>query len=140
MKTILFFLITFILISCKDDLPTEEVKSPEYVKPQLNESFDLKIGESAYIDGGKFIFTFDSVFSDNRCPEGMDCDDSGDAVVDIKISESHFLFHTNLWPRSMTFSVYQVNLLYLSPYPKQTVPISNNSYIAKFIVSKVILG
>ena len=134
MKKIIILLIIFLLISCKEDSPTENKTQ------NFNEPFELKIGESVSMGGGKLIFTFDSVSVDTRCPEGSNCIDSGDAVVVIKYSKNYYSFHTNLWPRSMTIGIYHIELLSLSPYPRISQPIQMSSYIAKFVVHEVILG
>jgi hypothetical protein len=124
-------------LSCKkQNAPTEQNI------PQLNEPFDLKIGESVSFDEGQLNFSFDSVSTDTRCPQGTSCVDTGDAIVVVNFfSNLSCSLHTTLSPHSVdrTFRCYAVysyhiELISLSPYPKLNQQILQNSYIAKFLV------
>jgi hypothetical protein len=134
MKKSVLLLIVLLLISCKDNSLTEIENS------NLDEPFEIRIGQKVSLDEGQLVLLFDSVSSDSRCPEGACCADAGDAVVVIKHNQSSFLFHTNLWPKGITIGTYNIELLSLSPYPKSSQLIQVNAYVAKFIVSRVILG
>ena len=133
MKFYVLFLLVLLLIGCNKESPTEQGNQ------KLNEPFELKIGDSAVLDHGTLNFSFDSVSSDNRCPENSFCYDLGDAAVVIKHSNSFYTFHTNKETKSMTIGIYHIELLSLSPYPKSSDPIPASSYIAKFMVTKSIL-
>jgi hypothetical protein len=132
MKIILALLIVFMLIGCNEDSPTG------YKNSQSGEQFELQIGETISVDEGKFVFKFDSVPVDNRCPKGAVCRDTGDAVVVIKVLNSYFEFHTSQWPRGMIINEYHIELIYLSPKPWH--PVEPNIYTAKFMAGRVIIG
>lgn len=132
MRTVALLAYILLLVGCKGSSPTSEKQYPN-----VNEEFQLKVGQFATIDNGQLSFTFESVPSDGRCPEGDDCVWAGDAMVVLKYyTGSTDTLHTYLEPKVVAHSNYQIQLLLLSPYPKVSQTISQNDYVAKFIVTK----
>jgi hypothetical protein len=72
---------------------TEEKENPlqydQMVLARLNEPFQLKVGQSAQLEGGKFTMTAKKVTEDSRCPSGgmVMCYWSGQVMVLLEISE-----------------------------------------------------
>ena len=133
MRTISLLACILLLVGCRGSNPTMENQYPN-----LDEQFQLKLGQSATIDNGQLSFSFDSVPSDSRCPEGAMCVWAGDAMVVLKYYTENGMdtLHTYLEPKSTAHGNYQIRLLLLSPYPKVPQRIFPNDYIAKFIVTR----
>lgn len=116
---------------CNGSSPTTQDQ-----KPSLDQPFQLKVGESATIENGQLAFVFESVPSDSRCPENARCVWAGDAAAVLKYVAGTDTLHTTLEPKSVVHSIYRIQLLLLSPYPKAPQPISQSEYVAKLVVTK----
>src|SRR5215212_10020209 len=88
----------------------------------LDETFVLRAGESARIEGERLELTFDAVVSDSRCPKGAQCIVEGDAIVRITVVKasagtSHDLHTSERASQEATVDGFAVRLLRLDPYP-----------------------
>jgi hypothetical protein len=111
----------------------------------LEESFQLKVGESARIETEALEIGFEEVSSDSRCPKGEQCVWAGDATVRIwmqKDSEARetLELHTareELNERSEpSYRGYGVRLERLDPYPMSGQAISQEDYQATLQVTR----
>jgi len=120
------------LLGCHKESPVQT----EQKVGKLNESFEMKAGETIAIKDELLSFRFDSVLNDSRCPEGVYCFWAGNAAVSLTFSDKTDTVNTYLNPCVVTEDIYSISLLSLSPYPKSGHSISRNSYIAQFVVNK----
>src|SRR3981081_2993080 len=51
----------------------------------LGEEFNIKNGEDVVVRGEKLRITFSSLFSESRCPTGVDCVWVGNAAITIEV-------------------------------------------------------
>lgn len=119
-------------------IPTPPTRIPtKQGYPQTADSFTMKVGESTSIDEN-LSFKFDSVSEDSRCPQGRTCIWAGNAVVVLKFSDnSKASLNTYSEPHEIIKGAYKITLLSLSSYPGGTSPLSQNSYVAQFMVNKL---
>jgi len=129
--------ITFVLLAC-DETPT--APSPKSVR--LGESFDLKVGETARLEGDSLILTFNAVRSDSRCPVDVTCIQAGEAVVvfDARAEGSE--------RRELVFDVppgggdeerfarYRIRIVELRPPAESTKTIDPASYVARVLLER----
>ena len=101
----------------------------------------LKPTEQATIENSDVKIKFLSVIEDSRCPEGVTCIWAGNAKIKIEVScnsrKEEFEINTNLGPKGASFDGYAINLVDLSPVPKEGSATSKESYIATFEVSRL---
>ncbi len=71
--------IALLTVACDN---TQSVNTPEADYFLFSgQSFGLRLGESAAIDGGTLIVGFINVLADTRCPQGSECAEPGAAGV-----------------------------------------------------------
>lgn len=85
---------------------------------------------------------FVSLEEDSRCPEGTNCIWAGNAKIKVEISnrgrnKQAFEMNTNLGSKGVTYDGYQIELIELTPVPRQNVRINKNGYVATFAVSRL---
>lgn len=103
--------------------------------PGLEESFELRIGHSARVDGALDV-RFDDVVQDSRCPTGVTCIWAGDAVVRLHLGfggdSATTDLHTNAGAgvQHAVFAGYDVALEALAPAPAKDQPVARESYTA----------
>lgn len=106
----------------------------------LQEFFELGVGQTVSIKGENLNVTLDGVPHDSRCPEGVECIWTGDAVVDVSLlkgSQSGSLqLHTHMEPKQGEFLDYTVRLVDLKPLPTAGKPVPQEQYRAVLVVSK----
>jgi hypothetical protein len=116
-------------------------RSSDKGEASLNAEFNLRIGREALIKGQGLTVSFTSVGEDSRCPQGVDCVWSGNAVAVVKLSKGDGGFttaelNTNLEPREKSYQQYEISLVALNPYPKKDSRIKKEDYIGTFVVRK----
>lgn len=84
----------------------------------------------------------ETVISDSRCPEGLDCNWEGDAEVRFVLNSgsasNSFTLHTSLnYLTQTTLYGYEVKLVGLYPEPQENVVIPTQDYYAIITVSSV---
>lgn len=106
----------------------------------LQEFFELKIGQTASIRGESLNITFNGVPQDSRCPEGVECIWTGNAVVDLGLlkgsEKGSLLLNTHVDPKQGDFLDYTVRLVDLKPLPSADKPVPEEQYRAVLVVSK----
>ena len=101
----------------------------------LNREFKLKVGQEAVVRPGGLKVRFDGVVEDSRCPEGVNCIWAGNARITVRLRgaggrPASVELNTGAEPRRHTHMQYEVELLDLSPYPKEGKATDRRSYVA----------
>ena len=128
-KLILALLLTFIFGA----IQTIEAQNREQQKVQINKQ--KKFSRS------NLTIKFVSLIEDSRCPEGTNCVWAGNAQIKIEVSKSGkkeiFEVNTNLGPKGATYNGYAIELISLTPVPKENIRINRNGYMATFVISRL---
>ena len=100
----------------------------------VGQTFDLRPGQTARVGNDGLLVGFRGVASDSRCAVDVQCVWAGDAEVRIPVTASRadwtsLALHTGIEPRSGTFRNYRITVLGLTPAPRSTQRIDNNSYV-----------
>lgn len=108
---------------------------------RLDREFRLPIGREAVLDGEGLVIRFVGVLEDSRCPQGVDCIWSGNARIEISLSQSgvspaKMHLNTHLAPQNGSYSSYRISLTNLNPHPKSGEEIDRGSYQAGLIISR----
>jgi hypothetical protein len=105
-------------------------------------TFDLRPGEVVTVEANKLVVTFKQVSQDSRCPDGVQCVWAGDATVHLdanpgQANAASADLHTNTQggPAQATLNGYTVQLVALSPYPKNGQQIQPGDYVATLRVT-----
>lgn len=111
-----------------------EAKTEKQIKVQVN--------NQKTVPGTKMTIKFVSLVEDSRCPEGVNCIQAGNAKIKVTVKmrggeSKTFELNTNLGPKGETFEGYTINLVNVTPAPKNNVRINRNSYTATFTVSRL---
>ena len=105
------------------------------------EEVKIQIGEQKTATQDKINIKFLSLVEDSRCPEGVNCVWAGNAKIEVEINcgdhKEKFEMNTNLGPKGASFDGYAINLVSLSPYPKEGVTVDAKSYLATFNISRL---
>ena len=108
----------------------------------LDESFRLRVGESARIQGEDLKVAFERVSADSRCPKGEECVTAGDATVRIWLQKGSRpretrALHTSGRDETRTGGLdYTVRLLGLDPGPVTGHAIDRRRYEATLEVAR----
>jgi len=106
------------------------------------QQFKLLVNRQKVISGSQITVKFISVIEDARCPEGTNCIQAGNARIKVTVSKrggesKTFEMNTNLGPKGDTFEGYAINLVNLTPTPRDNIRINRNGYTATFTVSRL---
>ena len=94
--------------------------------PTLGEPFEMRIGNSVFIDAEGYRIDFTDVVSDSRCAVGVECVTAGRAVIELSIREAaavpdalHLLAIGDAGPEPTAVDVgpYNIALEALAPQP-----------------------
>ncbi len=112
---------------------------------EINREFELGVKETGNLRTECLNVEFDSVLEDSRCPTGVDCIWSGNAVVRLRISkngqdEQQLDLNTHIQPSSRSYKGYEVSLKGLSPYPSEGSAINKESYKALLLIKSIPAG
>src|SRR5687767_2722486 len=110
------------------------------VEAQSREQQKVQIHKQKKFSKSNLTVKFVSLIEDSRCPEGANCIWAGNAKIKIEVSingkKETFEINTTVEPKVATFNGYAIELLSLTPVPKENIRINRNGYIATFAVSK----
>ena len=106
------------------------------------QQFKLLVNNQKVISGSQITVKFISLIEDSRCPKGTNCIHAGNAKIQIKVSKrggesKTFELNTNLGPKGETFEGYAINLVNLTPTPRDNIRINRNGYTATFSISRL---
>ena len=109
---------------------------------QNRETQKIRIEKQKKFAKSKLTVRFVSLLEDSRCPEGVDCVWAGNARIKIEVwnrrTKNTYELNTNLGAKGANFEGYAIELIALTPIPKENIRIDRNSYVAEFAVSKLI--
>jgi hypothetical protein len=108
---------------------------------ELNQEFDLKVGQVATVEGTGLKIGLTSVREDSRCPEDVTCIWAGNAKVAFSLQKGKSKsapveLNTGIDPRRHSYMGYEVRLVGLRPNPKSKTTLDKKRYVATLIVSK----
>jgi hypothetical protein len=100
----------------------------------------LQVGETAAIDNGNLLITFNEVTEDSRCPVDVVCIWAGNGAAALKLETSEqtdtITLNTLQEPQTRKFEGYEITLKDLQPYPQENVVIDPNEYEIMLQISK----
>ncbi|MCB0522311.1 MAG: hypothetical protein H6577_16725 [Lewinellaceae bacterium] len=118
-------------------------KKPQagYSLVKMNEPFELKMNQSVKLDAGDVRLTFVGVTEDSRCPEGVNCIQEGQVRVVLDgsadgagMQKMEFAKKPSDKNLSKTLGKYKIQLMQVSPYPKQNKQIKPEDYVLKVVI------
>ncbi len=108
---------------------------------QTKERINILIGKQKQASRSRLTVKFVSLIEDSRCPEGTNCIQAGNASIKVTVSKRSesktFELNTNYGPKGETFEGYAINLVSLTPTPKDNIRINRNGYTATFTISRL---
>ena len=129
-------LLSAALAACASAADSSDPIEPEgtVVDARLGETFRLKAGGTARLDGGIQVF-FRGGSNDSRCPSDVTCVWSGDATLHLRATVGRadwtpLELHTHVMPHAGDFYGHVLTVVDLKPYPKSTDRLSAGDYVA----------
>ena len=126
-------IVTLILTLAFGSFFHAEAKTEKQIKVQIN--------REKTVPGTKMTIKFISLVEDSRCPEGVNCIQAGNARIKVTVKmrgeSKTFELNTNLGPKGESFEGYAINLVNVTPAPKDNIRINRNGYTATFTVSRL---
>ena len=116
--------------------PIPLIPGEQFIEPQLDDEFWIRIGESVTLEKGSLTIKFISLTGDSRCPEGVICAWMGNAEVILEVSKNEITLNTLLDPKEEVVGDYNIQLRDVIPYPKAGVVYMPENYSIKIVVSK----
>lgn len=111
------------------------------VEAQTRQQQKIQIHKQKRFSRSNLIVKFVSLVEDSRCPIGTNCIWAGNAKIKIEVGKGRnketFEVNTNLGPKGATYNGYQIELVALTPVPKENIRINRNGYVATFAVSRL---
>jgi hypothetical protein len=108
-------------------------------------SFQLRIGQTAIIKSVGFELKFLNVVKDSRCPNDLNCFESGQIEIAVEIIVKdrsygnlqmiHNASHENL--RIIKVNNYLIKFVKAEPYPKNTHRIKASDYVITLMISYI---
>jgi len=135
MKTLLLALIAILSIGATT---IASANRPETFKA---ETFALRYGNQKTIARGELRIRFVTVMEDSRCPVGVNCVWAGNAKIQVRVSDRRghskmIELNTNGEPRAAQFGRYAINLVNLTPQPRQNSKPAPSRYTAMFSIQR----
>jgi len=117
------------------------------IQAKLNESFSLRINESAYIQSENLLINFTDVAQDSRCPSDVLCVWAGSVTIHLKVSKRSgdtgsmhgLVLSTENDTATFTDSFnnsYSIEMVDVAPYPVSTKTIDPSEYSATLKVER----
>ncbi len=118
-----------------------EQRDERVVTTAPGEDFELRLGEEALVDGTDLTVAFEAVQEDSRCPSDVTCVWEGNARIVVGVRRGSdalpsLEINTALEPRSAMVPPWRIDLLELSPWPKEGVLTPEEDYVARLRVSR----
>ncbi|MEX0608339.1 MAG: hypothetical protein WD016_12500 [Balneolaceae bacterium] len=101
-----------------------------------NHEIELKFGEQVFIQEKGLTVLFSDLIEESRCPESVMCAWAGNAEVAIQINSDDIRLNSYKDPNKVSISGYEIELISVTPYPKDTGGIQKEEYVVKLMVSK----
>ena len=118
--------LAFVLIACSNPMAASAIPGRD---------FELRVGETASLEGSDLVLRFMSVPSDSRCPTDVQCVHAGDATVRLRVEggggpETSLDLHTNDQPKEAAQGSYVIRLVVLRPLPRDGQPVPGGDFVA----------
>jgi len=112
---------------------------PDTIFPNLNEPFEIKVGNSLVIPDGILITILN--VEDSRCPADVLCVWQGEAKVLINVKKAsqylgNFTLTSTAGQETQSFDGYSIKLVEVQPYPYSSKEIMPSDYAVTLAVSK----
>ena len=112
------------------------------VEAQTRQQQKVQIHKQKRFSRSNLTVKFVSLVEDSRCPIGTNCIWAGNAKIKIEVSnrgrnKETFEVNTNLGPKGATYDGYQIELVDLTPVPRENIRINRNGYVATFSVTRL---
>jgi hypothetical protein len=111
--------------------------SPTAPDAVAGKPFDLKVGAIARLPG-RFLFKFDGVGADSRCPLDAQCVRAGEAILSVSLITNGSLdireMRTDATGSRITYANHTIQITALAPYPRASQQINPQDYVATFVV------
>lgn len=111
------------------------------IEAQNRQQQKVQIHKQKKFSRSNLTVKFIELVEDSRCPEGTTCIWAGNAKITIEVSKGRnketFEVNTNLGPKGATYDGYAIELIALTPVPKENIRINKNGYVATFAVSRL---
>ena len=112
------------------------------ITANLGQDVELKIGQTASIEGEQFRVKFVEVVNDSRCPEGATCIWQGEVSCIVEITYFESVHRMTLTQPGLTqesskdlFKEYSITFK-VRPYPKLGRDIKTNEYRLQLVIEK----
>lgn len=107
----------------------------------LGQEFDIRLGDTIWIQDELLRIDFQRVAEDSRCPEGVNCVWAGNAKIALRVTKARrrstqMMLNTMLNPKQSSYRGYEVKLVKLEPHPQKGVRLRRREYTATLIVSR----
>ncbi len=112
----------------------------KYNDLSLNDTVELSYKDCLYDSANQRYICFDSVVSDSRCPDGVECVWAGEALARFKIEKynSRPVFIDLLEGVNDTLvSGYKFSFIKLLPYPKYGIQTKPEEYKARIVINNI---
>jgi hypothetical protein len=136
MKTAMLFFALLLSFACNkkpEPLSIQPTDKPMQPTANLNEQFQLKIGQTATLNDG-FTITFESVPNDSRCPRRVECAWAGNATVVLKFTDGTDTLNS-ISSIPIAHGPYVIKMDSLSPYPDYPGTIAQDAYVVALVVT-----
>lgn len=128
--TLTLIFLSLITFSCVTE---SDLTIQNYVSLKKDDSTKVKIGfKESILVNDDITISFVGVNSDSRCPIDVICVWAGDAEIVMNIKkqnlEKNFILHSFLYPRTIVFEQYQIELKNVFPQRKSNVQLQQSDY------------
>ncbi|XGW00846.1 MAG: hypothetical protein ACAF41_33250 (plasmid) [Leptolyngbya sp. BL-A-14] len=113
------------------------------IATSLDKQFELKYAQVAFVRSHNLRIRFSGVSEDSRCPSEVACIWEGQVTIAVNVAQgSRNLGSGNLTisPRSKASSInfenYNIKLLSVSPYPKDSHKVELSEYSVTLVISR----
>lgn len=124
---VLALIVTLLAAGCAAGTPFEP-----RVPAALEESFELRVGQTAVFGQEPVRLAFESVAEDSRCPVGVQCVWQGNARIRLHLSDGSgarlLELNSGVDPRSAAELGYRVELIAVEPAPEANRPLTQDRY------------
>jgi len=117
--------------------------TPNRIPTNLNETFEISIGQDAAVSGESLRIKLLNVSGDSRCPSDVECVWAGQVTVTLEVStdnpESHGTLNLthSVIKTAKDFGIYSIGVLKVSPWPASyRGPIKQSDYVVTLSVNK----
>jgi hypothetical protein len=108
---------------------------------RLDESFDVRVGQTAYIADTRLSIRVEGVPEDSRCPRDVQCVWAGNARVALNLRDGAnsdtASVSSTLEPHAVTRWDYRIELVHVQPETTAGQPIAQSEYRVRLLVNRV---